>query len=71
MVEAQQGKCAICNTQLQGGKLQAVDHCHTTDKVRAILCHGCNKGLGLFRDLPDSLRKAADYLEHHAAKRDE
>lgn len=65
MVEDQGDKCAICDEDLQGGRMQAVDHCHTTNKVRAILCHACNKGLGLFRDNTDSLRKAAEYLEQH------
>ena len=40
-----------------------IDHDHTTGKVRGMLCHDCNTSLGKFRDNPDILRKAADYLE--------
>jgi hypothetical protein len=47
-----------------GRKLRLnVDHCHVTGKVRGILCNSCNNGLGRFRDNPDLLLKAADYLQ--------
>jgi hypothetical protein len=42
-----------------------VDHCHQTGHVRALLCTGCNSGLGAFRDSPERLREAAAYIEHH------
>lgn len=70
MVEAQNGLCAICGkpeTRLHLGKLKrlATDHCHETKKVRALLCHQCNTGIGSFSDDPALLRAAADYLESH------
>mgnify|MGYP000119516448 CR=1 FL=1 len=63
----QQGqKCAICGNDkpLRGFHL---DHCHKTNKVRGILCHTCNSGLGLFKDNPDIFLKAADYLQNQSA----
>lgn len=51
--------CEICgiNTKL------CWDHDHATGKFRGTLCVSCNLGLGSFRDDPQFLRAAADYLE--------
>ena len=51
MLEDQGGKCAICGaTDSRSGYNAnfAVDHCHKTKKVRALLCHPCNKELGIY-----------------------
>lgn len=61
MLEGQGGGCAICEEKPNGKKL-AVDHCHTTNKVRGLLCHRCNTSLGLMRDSPTLLAKATSYL---------
>lgn len=71
MAEAQHGLCAICGrpeTRRHLGKLKrlATDHCHNSKKVRALLCHQCNTGIGSFADDPALLRAAAAYLESHA-----
>lgn len=55
--------CQICARTFSEDVKTAVDHCHTSGKVRGILCHGCNKGLGHYADSPERLRKAAEYLE--------
>lgn len=52
--------CQICNEEDR--RELSVDHCHSTGKVRGLLCDNCNKGLGLFRDREDLLNKAVDYL---------
>lgn len=65
LLTSQNGLCAICGTDEWPGKDNAphVDHCHKTGGVRGILCGPCNNGLGYFRDDPERLRKAAEYLE--------
>lgn len=57
--EAQGGRCLICLTPEP--KL-VVDHDHETGKVRGLLCHRCNVGLGWFRDDVTRLKRAAKYL---------
>lgn len=64
MVINQQNKCAICNNPPISFKpVLYIDHCHTTGKVRGLLCHFCNAGIGMLKDNPDLLRKAITYLE--------
>jgi hypothetical protein len=66
MLAEQGGCCAICQTDKPGGKARAwsVDHCHSTNKVRGLLCHRCNVGLGYFKDDPVRMARAISYLEH-------
>jgi hypothetical protein len=67
MLQAQNWCCAICGTQLRfglGGL--TVDHCHTTGRVRGILCTQCNTGVGMFRENPATFTRALAYLEAHA-----
>lgn len=61
MLLAQDGRCLICRGEF--GQTLPVDHCHRTGKVRGLLCHHCNRGIGLFGDDPERLRRAADYVE--------
>jgi len=62
MLLSQSGRCAICKTETPGSKGWCVDHDHKTGKVRAILCNGCNGGLGLFKDSSYLLQQAMEYL---------
>ena len=39
-----------------------LDHNHGTGEFRGFLCDSCNTGLGKFRDDPDLLARAIDYL---------
>ena len=64
MLEKQGGVCATCGTDTPGGKYGwNVDHCHSSNKIRGILCHQCNITLGLVKDNPATLRNLANYLE--------
>lgn len=63
LLAAQGGRCAICQIPLDGDRRPDVDHDHMTKRVRGILCHNCNVGLGGFHDSPTALRAAANYLE--------
>lgn len=59
--------CAICGIhedEHTRGKL-FVDHCHETGNYRALLCTLCNSLLGMAKDDPQLLEKAADYLRRH------
>jgi hypothetical protein len=57
----QGGKCAICGIELTSPH---VDHDHKTNHVRGLLCGPCNQALGLLRDDPLLLEKAASYLRN-------
>lgn len=68
MLEKQAGKCAIC--QDVGFKMHkgikhslVLDHCHVTKQVRGLLCHNCNRALGLMKDNINYLNNAIRYLE--------
>jgi Recombination endonuclease VII len=69
MLISQNNACAICRRQFPTSLKRRpyfVDHCHSSNKVRALLCTRCNAGLGFFRESPSILRLAARYLESHA-----
>lgn len=65
MLQAQGGGCAICRGD-GGGRRLSVDHCHTTGRVRALLCQPCNLAIGSMRERPEIAESAAAYLRQHA-----
>mgnify|MGYP000311818571 CR=1 FL=1 len=66
----QEGNCAICggkgfdmkNTSLPR---LVVDHDHKSGKVRELLCHNCNRALGLLQDSCKIVENALNYLRKH------
>lgn len=71
MLRAQGGLCAICKrpeTRLKHGRIKrlAVDHDHETGRVRGLLCHQCNAGIGNFRDSSILLESASVYIKQES-----
>lgn len=70
ILDKQNNVCAICKKpevqkkrkSLDPRKL-AVDHSHETGKIRGLLCHQCNVGLGAFKDSLENLNAAIEYLK--------
>jgi hypothetical protein len=62
MIDAQKGKCAICNEAPSSERGLHVDHDHVTGQVRGLLCHHCNVALGSFREDESLLLSAIDYI---------
>ena len=52
-------KCQICNVELIK---KCIDHCHTTNKIRGVLCNNCNTALGLVGDNINTLQTMIGYL---------
>lgn len=57
--ETQEGRCGICSCD---GPL-VIDHCHHTGRVRGLLCHHCNTGIGLLRDSHPVLLAALQWVD--------
>ena len=64
MIIAQNNLCAICN-QSQTRRNLSVDHCHQTNRVRALLCDRCNLALGMVNDDLDIVERIKQYLILH------
>ena len=64
-ITQQENKCAICGNNFKDSKDACMDHCHSSEKVRDVLCRSCNMGLGYFKDSMERLLAAAQYLNKH------
>jgi len=64
MLKKQKGVCAICKKKQidRVKKYLCVDHCHTTNKIRGLLCSSCNRMLGDAKDNIKVLKNAINYL---------
>ncbi len=63
--------CPIClknENELKGSggnaSVWVVDHNHNTNSFRGFLCHNCNRGIGVFQDNIERLKRAIEYLDN-------
>ncbi len=64
LYEFQRGRCAICGKRLPlKGHGVVVDHDHTSGRIRGLLCHQCNVGIGFLSDNYDVMLAAASYCK--------
>lgn len=76
MHAAQGGKCMICKEPETNPVIGddsrvrrlAVDHDHTTNAIRDLLCNRCNRAIGLFKDDPAVMLEAIAYLQMHKTR---
>ena len=67
MLIEQDNKCYVCSQPPTDKETRlAVDHCHTTGRVRKLLCNSCNSALGFVDDDVSRLSSLIAYLEEHA-----
>ena len=70
MLKSQNGVCAICKRpetiKNKNNKIDplSVDHCHTTGKIRGLLCRECNRLLGML-EKEKWIEKAKEYLKNN------
>lgn len=65
MARMQNGVCKICELPNTKNIRLVVDHCHSTGKVRSLLCTRCNTAIGLLKEDLNILKKAYTYLESY------
>lgn len=60
------GKCSACGKHLTsrgvGPNKGCVDHDHSNDKFRSILCHHCNRLIGMAKEKIEVLQGCIEYL---------
>ena len=68
LMREQNGMCAICNhvfDQTSNIGNARVDHCHSSQKVRGLLCNSCNTGIGMLREDVGIFMRAVSYLRRN------
>lgn len=60
-------RCYGCRAEIDRYSAR-VDHCHQTEKVRGLLCDGCNFALGHAKNNPQTLRRLMAYLDYDRSK---
>jgi len=55
--------CQICNDEFVSDRNKFIDHCHTTNNVRGVLCTKCNTLLGMIERKEQIFTNIKKYLE--------
>lgn len=67
MLEQTNHCCEICGSKEvdnpENKEKLCIDHCHSTGKIRGLLCRNCNSAIGLFKDNIDVIKNSVKYLE--------
>lgn len=63
LLTQQNNRCPICGTKPK--RQFDIDHNHETGLFRGLICHRCNKGLGLLGDTVEGVQNALNYLLKH------
>ena len=63
IMSEQGGRCALCDStqNTKYHKRLAVDHCHSSGKIRGLLCNRCNTSIER-AEIPGWLDRAREYL---------
>lgn len=62
MLAAQGDVCAICKGHCGRERRLSVDHCHSTGRVRGLLCQNCNAAIGMLKEDVALFFRAVEYL---------
>lgn len=69
LLQKQKGVCAICKSKARGMQHKknrlCVDHDHSDNTIRGLLCGSCNVGIGHFKHSKVLLKKAIKYLDEN------
>ena len=64
MISTQNNQCDICLAAFSEVNMH-IDHCHSTNEVRALLCSRCNQAIGLIDESIERVDKIKQYLQKH------
>lgn len=67
ILERQGGQCYVCaripeEYRNKEARMLAVDHCHSSGKIRGLLCGNHNRALGMIKDSIEALEVLIHYL---------
>jgi len=69
MLSSQNNKCIVCSCDFSDENVPHIDHCHTRNVVRGILCNYCNVALGMVNDDTQRLKNLIKYINIHSPQK--